>query len=195
MTADDRFFPAFASRPRPSDAEMLGTDAGLEGDRLRLVLAGTSLHDLTAETVGAEIEGNLRLLTPAAFRYFLPAFLHLGLTRYDSLLSFVSELVSALSEPVRNDVVKALDRAEEIPAGMGLTPEVLQQLRRQQLEWFDSGAPLAAYRERMTGLTARERAAILDFFVEMRDAHGDDFPLDELQIAIDRHLMADRLKA
>src|SRR5262249_42361433 len=105
---------------------------------------------------------------------------------YDSLGYFVAELISALTEPTRNDVVQALDRAAQVPAAMGLSPETLRQLRQQQLEWFDSGTPLAIYRERMVDLSDAERAAIIGFLATIRDTHPDDFPFNEPQIAIDR---------
>lgn len=185
-TTGDRFFAPFASRPRPPEDELLQPDAGWEGERLRALLAANGPRDLSADALRTEVEGNLWMLSPDAFRYFLPAFLHLGVTSYDSLVSFVGELVLTLTEPTREDVVNSLDRAAEMPPGMGLPTEILQELGRQQLEWFDSGEPISMYRERIAGLSAAERAAILEFLVVIRDEHGDDFPLGELQTAIER---------
>jgi hypothetical protein len=149
-------------------------------------LAGTKPGDLSADAVHSEVEGKLWMLDPEAFLYFLPAFLHLGVVCYDRLVTFVAELVDALTEPTRDDIVEMLDSIAEIPPGIGLAPETLQELRRQQLMWFDSGGPVATYRERISALSAGERAAVLEFLETIRDAHGEDFPHDELQIAIDR---------
>jgi hypothetical protein len=99
---------------------------------------------------------------------------------------FVSELVGALTEPSRKDVVEALDRGARIPSGLGF-PDDMTELRKQQLEWFDSGTPLAIFHERVDSLTPAEGAAILAFFVALQEAHGADFPFGELAIAVDRY--------
>jgi len=182
----NNFFPAFADHPRPSDACLLDTSVGAVGDRLRSLLATTTPADLSADHVRAEVEGNLWMLAPETFQYFLPAFMSLAVERYDSFVNFVPELVSALTEPTRDDVLQALDRLALIPGGIGLTPDVLFHLRQQQLEWYDSGKPLTTYRDRVVGLSAVERNAILDFLAAIRDTHGSDFPFNEPQIAIDR---------
>ena len=70
---------------------------------------------------------------------------------------------------------------------MGLDSETLQQLRQQQLEWFDSGEPLTTFRDRVAGLSADEDAAILDFLATIRDDHAEEFPFHEPEIAIERY--------
>jgi hypothetical protein len=182
----NRFFQAFAARPRPVDSDLLEPTVGTDGDPLRRLLAATVPADLSADQVRATLEGNLWMLAPATFRYFLPAFLTLAAEHYDVLAYFAAELINALTEPTRDDVVQALDRAAGIPAGLGLPTDTLRDLRQQQLEWFDSGKPLATYRARFEGFSPEEEDAILDFLDAIRDAHGDDFPFHEPQIAIDR---------
>jgi hypothetical protein len=182
-----RFFPAFASRSRPGEDQLLGPTVGADGDRLRALLAATAPADLSPDDVRAEVDGNLWMLSPEAFRYFLPAFLNLAVERYKSVGNFVAELIGALTEPSRDDVVQALDRAAQIPPGIGLTPDTLRQLQQQQLDWYDSGTPLATFHERVVDLSPAESNAILDFLTATRDAHGDDFPFHEPQVAIDRH--------
>ena len=180
------YFQAFASRARPPDGDLLKAEVGDEGDRLRAVLAMTDPADLSADQIHAEVAGNLWMLAPEAFRYFLPAFLNLAVARYDVLGIFVAELMGALTEPARGDVTQAFDGAARIPAEMGLTPDTLRQLRQQQLDWYDSGAPLASYQERMAGLSATEAETIVSFLATIRDTHGRDFPFNEPQVAIDR---------
>ncbi len=182
-----RYFPAFASRIRPPDSELLRPAVGADGDRLRGLLEMTAPTDLSVGNIRAEVEGNLWMLAPDAFRYFLPAFLNLALEHYDSLGNFVAELIGTLTEPSRTDVLQALDHAAQIPASMGLAPDTLRQLRQQQLDWYDSGMPLATYQERLASLSAAEAEAILAFLVAIRDDHGEDFPFNEPQVAIDRH--------
>lgn len=180
-----RFFEAFAARRRPPDDQLLQPSVGVDGGRLRAVLEASAPDELDVETIRTEVEGSLWMLGPEAFRYFLPAFLHAALDHYDTLSVFASELVGALTEPSREDVVQSFERDLQIPASIDLRRS--EPLRAQQLEWFDSGAPTAIFRERVDGLTPAEGAAVLAFFVALADAHGTDFPFDELQIAIDRH--------
>jgi len=154
---------------------------------LRELLATRNSTELSLHEIRTKVEGNLWMLTAEAFQYFLPAFLQASLESYASVSVFVSELIGALTEPSRTDVVEALDRVAQIPPGLGLSGDMTELLRKQQLEWFDSGTPLAIFHERVDSLTPAEGAAILAFFVALQEAHGADFPFDELQIAIDRY--------
>lgn len=187
MNLDSRFFDAFASRPRPTAAQILRPTVSHDGDRLCALLATTTSTELSANDLRTEVEGNLWMLAPKAFRYFLPAFLHHSFASYPSVSVFVSELVSALTKPSRTDVEEALKRASQIPPGLGLPKETMKSLREQQMEWFDAGTPLAIFHERFDDLTPTEGAAILAFFVALQKTHGEDFPFKELVTAIDRH--------
>jgi len=185
MTAP-RFFDAFAAMPRPGPGRILLPSVGQDGARLRETLTDTASSELSPETIRTEVEGNLSMLSPEAFRYFLPAFLHAALEAYDTLSVFASELIGALTEPSRTDVVESLDRLAQIPRGASFPQATLDLLRLQQLAWYDEGIPQALFRDRVEPMTDAEGAAILAFFLAMKDAHGDDFPFDELAVAIDR---------
>jgi len=187
MISKEFFLDAFASRPRPLATGILRPAVNRDGDRLREFLAKKTSPELTAPEIGAEVEGNLWMLTPEAFRYFLPAFLHAALASYASVSVFASELVGALTEPSRADVVAALDRVNQIPPGLGLPKDMTELFRKQQLEWFDSGIPAAIFHERVDGLTAAEGAAILAFFGAFKETHGLNFPFRELEIAVERY--------
>jgi hypothetical protein len=179
----NRFAGAFAARSRPPEDALLREPVGEEGAPVRAALAASTADDLSVETIRTVVESNLYMLAPETFRYFLPAFLAAALDHYDKLSVFASELIGALTEPAREDVVTALDRAAAEPGGLG--PAEL--LRRQQLEWFDAGTPSALFRDRVDGLTRAEGAAVLAFLDAFAAAHGADFPFGELDQAIDRH--------
>ncbi|MFP4414668.1 hypothetical protein [Coleofasciculus sp.] len=168
-------------------SQILRSAVNYNGDRLRELLATKTSRELSVYDLRTEVEGNLWMLAPEAFRYFLPAFLYASLESYPSVSIFVSELVGALTEPSRTDVVEALDRATMLSSGLGLPDDMTELLRKQQLEWFDSGTPLAIFHERFDSLTSAEGGAILDFFVVLQEAHGADFPFKELEIAVDRY--------
>jgi hypothetical protein len=184
MSLKSQFFAAFASCPRPTATQVLRPAVSHDNDRLRQYLATKTATELSASEIRTEVEGNLSLLSPEAFRYFLPAFMHASLEAYDSVSVFAAELIGALTEPARTDIVEAFDRAAQTPPGLGLMDAA--ELRRKQLEWFDAGIPTAIFHERFDNLTPAEGAAILAFLVAFQAAHGADFPFGELEVAIDR---------
>lgn len=188
MNLNALFFNAFASRPRPSATQIIRPVVShQEGDLLRELLATKTSMELTDYELRTVVESNLWMLTPEAFLYFLPAFLHASLKSYASVSVFASELIGALTEPSRTDVVKALDHVARAPSELGFPDDMIALLRKQQLEWFDSGAPAAIFHERFDNLTHAEGAAILAFFVAFQEAHGANFPFEELETAVDRY--------
>ena len=188
MNLKTLFFDAFGSRPRPLAGQIIRPVVSHhEGDKLRDFLAAKTSAELTDYELRTVVEGNLWMLTPEALLYFLPAFLHASLQSYAAVSVFASELIGALMEPSRADVVEALDKLAERPSELGLPQDMTELLRKQQLEWFDSGTPTAIFHERFDNLTHAEGAAVLAFFVAFQKAHGANFPFDELKIAVDRY--------
>lgn len=180
------FFEAFARRPRPDVTRILRPAVRRDGDHLRDLLAEKTAQELSVYELRTAVESNLWKLAPEAFLYFLPAFLHASLERYESVSVFTSELVGALTEPSRADVEETFERLGKGPPGIGLPAEMTELLRKQQLEFADSGAAEAIFHERFDGLTHDEGAAILAFFTALEKAHDADFPFQELQTAVDR---------
>jgi hypothetical protein len=188
MNRRELFFNAFASRPRPTASEIIRPAVRpQEGDELRELLASRTSAELTDYECRTVVESNLWMLTPAAFLYFLPAFLRASLESYSSVSVFASELIGALTEPSRADVVESIDQLTRNQSELGLPADMPDLLRKQQLQWFDSGTPTAIFHERFDNLTHAEGAAVLAFLDAFQQAHGADFPFDELKTAVDRH--------
>ncbi len=187
MNLKSLFFNAFASRPRPTPTQIIRPVVRHpEGDHLRELLAtrnSTELSDYELQTV---VESNLWMLTPEAFLYFLPAFLLASLESYVSVSVFASELIGALTEPSRTDVVEGLDQLARFQSELGLQNDMNELLRKQQLEWFDSGTPASIFHERFDNLTHNEGSAILAFFIAFHESRGANFPFNELETAVDR---------
>jgi hypothetical protein len=182
------FFDAFASRPRPTATQILRPGVSPhEGNDLRELLASKTSTELTDYELRTVVESNLWMLTPEAFLYFLPAFLHASLESYASVSIFASELIGALTKPSRADVVEGLDQIARSSSELRLPDDLAELLRKQQLEWFDSGTPMAIFHERFDNLTHSEGAAVLAFLLAFQEAHGADFPFDELETAVDRY--------
>jgi len=185
MSLNGLFFNAFASRPRPSASQIIrGGVRSDEAGEVRQHLARRTRTELTDDELRSVVEGNLWMLSPDAFLYFLPALLRSSLESYASVSVLASELIGALTEPTRADVENGVARTS---SGLGLPEDMTELLRKQQLEWFDSGTPSAVFHERFDGITHEEGAAILAFLVTFREAHGADFPFGELETAIERY--------
>ena len=181
-------FDAFASRPRPLAGQIVRAGVSPdESQRLRELLAAKTSTELPAADLRMVVESNLWMLTPEAFLYFLPAFLHASLESYAAVSVFASELIGELTEPSRADVVEALDRLDEASSELSLPADLTALLRKQQLEWFDAGSPTAIFHERFDNVSQSEGAAILAFLNAFREAHGADFPFNELEMAIKRY--------
>ena len=188
MSLKTLFFNAFASRPQPSVTQIVRPVVmDYESDHLRGLLATKTSTELTNYELRTLVESNLWMLTPKAFLYFLPEFLHASLESYASVSVFASELIGALTKPSRTDVVKAFDQLTQSQSELGLPDDMTTLLRQQQLEWFDSGTPTTIFHERFDKLTHAEGAAILAFFIAFQEAHGADFPFNELETAVDRY--------
>src|SRR6266542_42868 len=100
-----RFSEAFASRPRPLATQILRPGVtGDDDDRLRKLLAAKTDPVVSTHEIQTVIEGNLWMLAPEAFLYFLPAFLDAARSSYPHVSVFASELVGMLTEPSRADV-------------------------------------------------------------------------------------------
>jgi hypothetical protein len=187
MTLSTRIFAAFALRPRPKGVHIVRPESGAGSGRVTEVLEDRLVSDVSVPDINGVLEGNLWMLTPEAFLYYLPAFMHITLTKYDSVSVFASELVGALTEPKRLDIVESLERFGAFQPGL-VEPrdQAADLLRDQQLEWFDSGIPTAIFNERFGDLPAAEGRAILAFLEAFRESHAEMFPFGELDAAINR---------
>jgi hypothetical protein len=182
-------YDAFAGRRRPDPDRLVRSKGDPEAaETLRRALALRTVDEVSAADVRVLFEGNLGLLTPETFLYFVPALMYYALTSYESLSVFASELVGALTNPVREDIEAALDRFARNAMAMGTADsDFLDLLRAQQLEWFDSGAPAAEFQDRVSRMDKDEGAAVLAFLTAFSERYREDFPFGELTAAIDRY--------
>lgn len=179
-------FGAFGSRLRPAPSQTVRPDVHDDSKLLAEFLAAKTSDGLSAANIGSEIQGNLRMLAPEAFHYFLPAFLYATINSYALLRDFAAELVETLTEPRRQDVIESFQRMERAPQELRFPQETIALLRKQQLEWFDSGAPTSVFHERFDDLTQAEGGVISAFLDWLKATHGADFPFAELESAADR---------
>ena len=181
------FLPAFTSRSKPALSAVFTPDMVEADSLLRARYSDLSPSTLSVDDVTSVFEGNLWSLAGPVFLYFLPAFMRLCLVDYPALTVFAGELIGALTEPSRQDVSAAFELLDSLPPKSLRNPGLTNELRSRQLEWFDSGAPNALFVARFDDVLPAEGAAIVIFLERFRRAHSDDFPFDEIDLAMTRH--------
>jgi hypothetical protein len=182
------FFNAFASRPQPPQNQIIrkGVDPH-ESQQLCQLLASKRSTELTHYELQTVVESNLWMLTPEAFLYFLPAFLDSCVQYYSSISVFASELIGTLTEPSRTDIIESFNHITQSQSGLRLPDDMIELLKKQQLEWFDSGSPTVIFYERFNNVTNDEGRAILKFFEVFQELYDPDFPFNELGTAVERY--------
>lgn len=179
MDQSAAFFSAFVDRPRPAAGDLVEAAHGHpERERARDLLAARQPAEFTAAELRDTLSGNLALLKPGAFLYFLPAILSAILADYPALTVIASELLGELTPRTLADVEAGYDRLlqNSRASGVGLSDETVAALRSRALQLFDSGVPTRRFAERFNGISGMEARAILAFLCRFRDLYGADFP-------------------
>jgi hypothetical protein len=187
MSQPDGFFSAFASRPRPAAADLLDSVNGHpERERARDLLSARQPSELSVEELRDTVGGNLGLLKPDAFLYFLPTFLTAVTADYPALTLITSELLDQLVPPARDDVLARYERLRRSGRviGVGLPAETVEMLRLQALQLVDSGVLARRFAARFDAIASEEARAILAFLHRLRERYGEDFPDGVLDAAI-----------
>ena len=183
----ERFLDAFSSRLKPTDGNILLSSTYDNLDPLTDILRKNTAEQITIYDIRNNIEGYLWTMPVDTFLHFLPAFLYHALNNYEEVSIFASELIGALTRPEREDIIESIERLKNSQKDLSLPNDITDQISKQQLEWYDSGSPEANFINCFSSLSNEEGAAILYFLEAFKEAHGEDFPFDELDIAIARY--------
>jgi hypothetical protein len=148
---------AFADVEYPGDDRLVSDTSGydLECNDVAALFKGKHWKDVSLETLLSH-SGALPLLTPEAYRFYLPAYLLAGSLRYED------------ADVVPYDVVSSLPRAPD--------PE-LDTL-------FDSSHQFERRRKKMEALTPLQRQAVKSFLEFLKKYHADDDPIGSIDAAI-----------
>jgi hypothetical protein len=187
MSRPEMFFSAFASRPRPATIDLLDSVNGHpEREQARDLLSARQPSELSVEELRDTVGGNLGLLKPDAFLYFLPAFLAAITADYPALTLITSELLGQLVPPTRDEVLARYERMRlsSRVSGVGPPVEMVEMLRLQALQLVDSGILARRFAARFDAITPEEARAILVFLLRLRERYDDDFPGGILDTAI-----------
>ncbi|MGF1864178.1 hypothetical protein L4D15_02715 [Enterovibrio norvegicus] len=179
----DQLKHAFRARPRPSNTEMVASDVSeYEAQAFSALLIEREPWSLTPLEIRDVIGTNLWMFSPKAFHYYLPALLSATLNHFGSVSMFANEVVDALIRPEVGDADAVIARFEgKDEAAFTVS------LKTYIHEWYDSGWPDTLFLHRFGTLTQEEGEAVLKYIEAFRDAHGENFPFDELNVAIERY--------
>lgn len=181
----DRINREFLSAELAQDTEIVGHN-GVESQRLRTLLAGRKWNKLTLDDLQV-VPGSILLLTPDAFKYYLPAYLLAIIHDYDKAGSAVDSVISKIIDP-NNDVIPidAL-KALKTDATTGISKEELEQVKAMLLKNCSNPAKTAAahdeYRGTMLLFTKGQLTSILEFVNWLVAEHGSDDLMGDYQRA------------
>jgi len=98
---------AFSHTPYPGNGNLVPETPylDLEAEQIRDYLRGKKWQDLTAESIWQEYKGDpgalLPFMTPIAMRYYLPAFLLMGIREYEKSDIIFDSVIYNLHPPWR----------------------------------------------------------------------------------------------
>ncbi len=186
MNDSPDFYLAFNSRIEPIKNEIFREGVIEKSTELQNLLSHTKPRELLPIHLQNNVSGNLSMLSPEAFLYFLPSFMSNSLIHFDTLSVFAEELISALEKPEREDIEKSFNQLEKFTNNFTFSRGLSENLKNEQLKWFDTGFPTNIFNERFAEISKEEGNTILKFLNIFQERHGSDFPFKEPKIAIER---------
>jgi hypothetical protein len=177
---------SFGPEPHPGEAHIVHNNSGydLEAVGIREAFKAHTWQTLPAEVLLHE-QSALGFLSPAGFKYYLPAYLRLAVQQYEAADMIPDNLVLALTLPTEADIVlSALDirrygMDEDMP-GVDWNDILQNRLRNLNRDTHD-------FIDRHRQFSRAQGQAIYQFLVFLRDEHGTDFLRKEPEIAIERY--------
>ncbi|KXF83034.1 DUF6714 family protein [Enterovibrio coralii] len=177
---------AFGHRTKPHNQHLIVADVfDPEKEPLEALLIAKEPWDLTPDDIREVVSSNLWMLTPAAFHYYLPAFLAAMLNDKGNIGLFSDEMVDSLTRPNIEDADSKLE-----PIAGRDEVQFVRELRGFHHEWYSSGWPDTLFLQRYGTLTDDEKAAVLTCIEAFRERFGNDYPDDELGEVIARYWRA-----
>jgi hypothetical protein len=133
----------------------------------------------------------LPFLSPEGYRFYLPAFMTMSVTDFPRAGLIPLEVVRSLTPPSEKDVEGIQELAEATPELQPFGEEEWEGLMSTMRDHLRSGGPAESmFRERSSGFTAKQTAAIRDFLEYLLAVHDEDLPRGLVEQALDRHWRA-----
>ncbi|MCD4686042.1 MAG: hypothetical protein K8S97_08910 [Anaerolineae bacterium] len=152
---------AFAAREYPGDANLVKDEQDWEAAEYADAFKGRQWQSVTVATMAYE-KSALSFFTPAAYQYYMPAFMVGCLEHFDDMGDAVAWLVYGLTP----QQVSLRDKK--------IFGNVSEDVITSMQAWFE---------EKIAGFIPEEKAAIREFLEYMRDTHDNE----DARLALDSY--------
>jgi hypothetical protein len=119
-------------------------------------------------------------MTPAAFAWFLPAYMVMSITLYAETDTLTTTIITCLTPPDSVDETQFTELVEDMRA-LGVEVDETKAGSAEE----DAGV-LQLFMDRVAVLTEVERAAVRDYLEYIDATHSQDFPVFGPKQALDR---------
>ena len=174
---------AFGSAPQPRD-DALVLDDGIESERVRAALSGRHWREVSLAEVAGPLRSALGFLAPAAYRFYLPAFMTAAVSDFHAVAEAADNAVRSLTAPRRADIEQIERQARENPELQPFGAAEWEQIVATLHDAHETIA--AAFEARVAGFDPSQAAVIRAFLEYVAREHGADFPGGEPRLALER---------
>lgn len=166
---------AFSEIRYPGDDNIALNKRNLEYESLKDFL-GLDWRDININFIFPKHVDSLCYMTPQAFSYFVPGYMLASIENYEWIDTVPDNLVSYFTFPSQRDI-------------QGLNSFIKQACIQDNVPiteiTFDDDVSI--FYGRMKYFSQRQKQEIYKFLQFLIQEHGDDFPNNEPQLAIDRY--------
>lgn len=179
---------AFRAMEYPGDENIVmdNSASDLESQKIKGLLKGHHWRDLPFEVMD-QLRTALPFLTPAAYRFFLPAFMAYSVTDFDRADLIPFELVQTLTLPEASDLERIREGAKMHPEVQPFSAAEWEGILKMLGEYQASGQAKSVFFARVTGFDAAQCEAVHDFLEYMNTVFSADFPNREPERALERY--------
>lgn len=182
---------AFGPETYPGDEQIVhGDPHDQEAARVKGVLKGWHWRDLPYEAV-ERLRLALPFLSPAGYRFYLPAFMAMTVADFDRAAAIADEVVRSLTPMDDSDVDRIVALAEAHPEMQPLgEPEWSSLVETMREAYRPGGVAGEMFAERVAGFTAAQKVVIREFLEFLAEVYPDEFPDREPRRALERYWAA-----
>lgn len=166
----------FPSSPIPAPNQLLSY-GGEEAEILRARFSGREWQQLSLEDLTV-VPGSVLILSPAAFRYYLPAYMAAVLRNYARAGCMIDSLVSRIIDPSHENISVEALRNLKTDSAIGISQAELEKVKAMLLEnelnATNTASAHKAYRDTMRSFNDSQLHAIGAFVGWLVTEHGAD---------------------
>jgi len=179
---------AFGPLPYPGAAHIVRDNSGADLESLAIcdALHGQHWRDVSFDTLDG-LRSALPFLSPAGYRFYLPAFLIFSIVDFPRADIIPDEVIRTLTWPNPADLDRLRALAQIHPEMQPFAGAEWEQILATLTTSYRSGEPEVTFQERIAGFDPAQNKAIYQFLIYMRAVHGEDFSDHAPDRALERY--------